>query len=141
MGQRDGGVLGLAKIADNGPNSTRFNIVLVSEGYRQDPMLDEMPKFHSDCNSFLRTMFWTPPYTGIWSAINIFRLDVRSTDSGMDDPATCGDGTTGSGTQVATYFDSRNCDSGVRRGISVDEGLVESTVRAFVPKITGYWCS
>ena len=136
MGRGDGGIIQYSKLVSNGPNSSRYNIVLVSEGYRRDSALDEIETFRSQCLAFVRALYWTQPFTDSWSAFNIHRLDVRSTESGIDDPATCADGTTGSGARVATYFDSASCGSGVRRDPSIDSWLVEDTVRAFVPNYT-----
>ncbi len=136
MGRQDGGVVQYSKLVSNGPNSSRYNIVLVSEGYRQDATLDEIETYRSQCLAFVRALYWTQPFHDSWSAINIHRLDVRSTDSGIDDPLTCADGTTGSGNKVATYFDSATCGYGVRRVPQIDSWLVEDTVRAFVPNYT-----
>lgn len=133
MGKNDGSIIQYNKLVDNGPNHSRFNIVLVSEGYRQDTTLDEIATFHTQCMAFVRALFWTAPFHDNWSSINIHRIDVRSTDSGIDDPMTCSDGTTGSGAQVATYFDSSTCAYGVRRSPNIDAWLVEDTVRAHVP--------
>jgi hypothetical protein len=127
MGANDGAVLGFSQLVNNGPDNLRFNLVLVSEGYREE----ELPLFHAQCDSFVRALFWAAPFSDTWSALNIFRLDVRSTDSGMDDPAMCSDGSSGSGAQPDTYFDSTNCSGGVRRALDLDSGAVMRTVRGY----------
>lgn len=134
MGRNDGSVIGHTKLVDNGPNSRRYNIVLISEGYRQDAGMDEMPNFHDQCNGFVRALYWTAPFHENWSAINIHRIDVRSNQSGIDDPVSCPDMTTGSGATVSTYFDGSTCGFGVRRVPSLDEWLVLDTVKRFVPE-------
>jgi len=64
------------------------------------------------------------------NAINVYRVDVSSTDSGADDPAACG----GTGAMVATYFDASFCNSGIRRLLSVDSASVINVVNAQVPQ-------
>lgn len=134
MGRNDGSIIGHTKLVDNGPNNRRYNIVLISEGYRQDAGMDELPSFHDQCNGFVRALFWTAPFHENWSAINIHRIDVRSNQSGIDDPVSCPDMTTGSGATVSTYFDGSTCGFGVRRVPSLDEWLVLDTVKRFVPE-------
>ena len=67
------------------------------------------------------------------NAINVHRLNVASTDSGTDSPATCPDGATGSGILVNTYFDSSFCNSGLWRCLSGDSGLVRDTLDDELP--------
>jgi IgA Peptidase M64 len=124
----DGFVIGSIKIVDHGPPNKLLNIVLISEGYTSA----QMSLFASDANKFVNKLFSTSPFDEFKCAINIFRVDVASTMSGADDPATCGDGTTGSGATVTTYFDASFCDWGVRRNLRVDEGSVKNVVDRFV---------
>ena len=93
MGANDGSVLAFRQILNNGSTSLRYNIVLVSEGYTQA----EIPLFQAHCRGFLRKLFWTVPYDTLRCTFNVFALEVASTASGIDDPPTCGDMTTGSG--------------------------------------------
>ena len=58
----------------------------------------------------------TRPLDELWNAINIYRVDVVSTDSGADDPVACG----GTGAAPATYFDGSFCDGGIRRALDVN---------------------
>jgi hypothetical protein len=60
--------------------------VILSEGYRQS----ELTQFESDVQNFLATMYQTAPYDELWCAINVYRIDVASTDSGAADPIACG---------------------------------------------------
>src|SRR6266545_4932525 len=102
MGTADGQVLGATQIVNNGSPARRFNLVLVSEGYQAG----QMGQFATDAQSFVDTLFATPPFNDLRCAFNVYRVDVTSTDSGADDPAACG----GSGTGVATYFDASFCN-------------------------------
>jgi hypothetical protein len=115
----------------NGANSLRYNIVLVSEGYTQA----EIPLFQTHCRGFLRKLFWTAPFSSLRCTFNVFALEVSSSDSGVDDPLTCGDKSTGSGAMPATFFDSTMCGGGgVRRVMTLDSGLVRNRVAGFLPQ-------
>ena len=131
MGSNDGAVLAFRQLMNNGANNLRYNIVLVSEGYTEA----EIPLFRSHCKGFLRKLFFTTPFSSLRCTFNVFALEVSSTASGLDDPLTCGDGTTGSGAMPATFFDSTMCGGGsVRRLVSLDSGLVRNRVAGFLPQ-------
>ena len=79
MGTTDGQVVGVQKVVDNGPNADRYNIVILGDGYRAD----ELTKFAADVDTFISTFHATAPYDKLWPGINIHRIDVASTDSGL----------------------------------------------------------
>jgi hypothetical protein len=131
MGANDGAVLAFRQLMNNGANSLRYNIVLVSDGYTAA----EIPLFRSHCKGFLRKLFWTAPFSSLQCTFNVFALEVSSTASGIDDPLACDDGSTGSGALPATFFDSTMCGWGsVRRAVKVDSGLVRNRVEGFLPE-------
>jgi IgA Peptidase M64 len=94
MSTSDGYVIGTTKILDNGPPDKRFNLVILSEGYKEN----EIDKFHTDTQNFVNQLHMTKPFDQVWHGFNIYRVDVASTDSGADDPT--------SSTNVKTYFDA-----------------------------------
>lgn len=124
MSTADGTVIGTTKIIDHGSPTKRFNLVLVAEGYQQS----EMAQFAADVQQFTNHLFNTTPFDELQCAINVYRVDVTSTDSGADDPAACG----GSGATPATYFDASFCNGGIRRLLLVDGGTVQNVVNAQV---------
>ena len=126
MSTADGTVLGTTKIIDNGPATQRFNLVILSEVFRSS----EMSEFAADAQLFADTLFATPPYDRIRTAINIYRIDVTSTDSGAADPATCG----GTGASPRTYFDASYCNNGIRRLLEVNNMTVLTVASAKVPQ-------
>ena len=131
MSTSDGYVVGQHKIVDHGPNSQRFNIVIEGDGYQAS----ELAKFETDVLAFVNLMKATAPYTDLWCGINVFRIDVVSTDSGADDPTTCGDGTGGTGATPRTYFDSTFCgDGGTRRLLTCDDTTAINVASAQVPE-------
>jgi hypothetical protein len=131
MTTSDGYVLSTHKIVDHGPNSQRFNIVIMGDGYQAT----EQAKLATDVQGFVDLLRATAPYTDLWCGINFFRIDVVSTESGADDPGTCGDGSTGSGATPHTYFDSTFCaDGGSRRLLSCNDDTAHDLAVARVPE-------
>jgi len=129
MGTSDGVIVSTTKVLDNGPDADHLVIAILSEGYQSG----ELPQFETDVTNFINTFFNTPPFDEpeVQQAFNIYRVNVRSTDSGTDDPATC-DG--GAGTTVDTYFDSSLCwDGEIRRLLSCDSSIVSSALNTNVP--------
>ncbi len=131
MGTSDGKVLGSTKIVDAGPNSQRWNVAIVSEGYRES----EMAQFAIDAQRFADTLLAAAPFDRLRAAINIHRVDVTSTDSGARDPKNCGN-TPGTGAKPKTYFDASFCRQGNnRRLLEGNSGRVLSVVKKFVAQV------
>jgi len=129
MGMGDGFVLSNVKVVDHGDDALRFNIVILGDGYRAS----ELGTYHNDVDNFVNTLRATAPYNDLWCALNIYRVDVVSTDSGADDPGTCGDGSGGSGATPATFFDATFCGDGqARRLLTCNNALALSTAQSVV---------
>jgi hypothetical protein len=126
MSTTDGTVLGTTKIVDNGPAAVRWNLLILSEGYRSA----EMAQFASDAQQFANVLFGTPPFDRLRPSINIHRVDVTSIDSGAADPAACG----GTGVSPRTYFDASFCNNGIRRLLEVNDLTVLTVAGAQVPQ-------
>jgi hypothetical protein len=103
----DGAVLGITKLVDHGAKERRFNVVFLSDGY-QGGQLADYGKTIDDAVTALRII---TPFRDLWPAVNIFRVDVQSTDSGADNQVT--------GVTRRTFFDARI--TGQRRDIRCDE--------------------
>ncbi|MGI8870649.1 MAG: M64 family metallopeptidase [Mycobacteriales bacterium] len=132
MTTSDGYIAGVHKIVDHGPDTQRYNIVILGDGYRSA----EMAKFAGDVNTFTDTLRATAPYTTLWCALNVHRVDVVSSDSGADDPGTCDDGSTGSGATPKTYLDATFCGDGkVRRLLTCDATSAKAVAKAQVSKV------
>jgi hypothetical protein len=130
MGSNDGSVLGAAKILDNGADALRFNIVFVAEGFRAA----EQGAFDALCSDFAFRMQGERWFQTHGRAINLHRINVASTESGADEPASCPDHTVGSGKTAATYFDATFCSSTIRRTVGINQPLVRSTLTSLVPR-------
>lgn len=133
MGTSDGQILGTTKIVDHGPAAVRFNFVIMGDGYQAG----EMTHYHTDVQNFVDTLYATAPFDQLWGGINIYRVDVTSTDSGAYDPPTCSDGSTGtSTTPPKTYFDATFCSGGnIRRLLTVNNSTALSVAAAQVPQV------
>ncbi|GGK79124.1 M64 family metallopeptidase [Ornithinimicrobium pekingense] len=132
MSSSDGSVLGVTKIVDHGPDTSRWNLVVLGDGYEAG----ELGQYHTDVQAFVDVMRVTPPFDNLWSAINVHRVDVTSTDSGADDPTTCAGGT---GATPATYFDSTFCSAwgggNLDRLLTCDSTLAQTEAKAQVPLV------
>lgn len=129
MSNIDGTILPGApqKIVDHGPDSQRFNIVILGDGYQHS----ELPKYFLDVQNFVNFMQSTAPYGDLWDAINVHRIDVESTESGADDP------TTNPPTSVRTYYDS-TFDPTITRLLKLDgvsDQRAQGDARARVQKV------
>ncbi len=131
MGAADGSVIGLTKLVDAGLPSVRWNLVIVSDGYQAS----EMAQFATDAQAVVDRLFLEPPFDQpeLACAINVYRLDVTSTDSGADKP-NCDDGA-GTNTFVNTYFDATFCSGGdTQRALGGNNALAQDTVEAWLPE-------
>ena len=115
MSANDGQVISTIKILDHKPENAGWNLVILSEGFQAA----ELPAFERTAQNFVNTLQTTAPFDEVWDEINVFRINVASTDSGADDPAACG----GTGATPRTYFDSSFCNNGIQRLLVADSGL------------------
>lgn len=128
MGTSDGSILGTTKVVDHGPDSQRYNLVFLSDGYRAS----EISQFEQDVNDFVAYLFTVAPFDDLdlQCAFNIYRVNVSSTDSGADDPTACG----GTGATRATYFDGTFCADGViQRLTGINSATAITVLNAQVP--------
>ncbi|MFN0156043.1 MAG: M64 family metallopeptidase [Gaiella sp.] len=132
MGTADGAIVSTTKIVDHGPNASRWNLVILSEGYKAA----ELNRFHLDAEAFVNKLFATQPFTQMWCALNVHRVDVSSIESGADHPATCADGIAGTGASAKTYFDASFCKDGTTRLLYGDEDLAIKTAKDAVPQVS-----
>ncbi len=123
----DGTVIGTTKIVDHGPAALRWNLVVLGDGYKRR----QLAQYRIHVSNFVSHFHTTVPFDQLWDSINIYRVDIASTDSGADDPAACG----GSGKTARTYFDASFCHGGIRRLLLVDSRTALSVAIAQVPEM------
>jgi hypothetical protein len=126
MSTGDGRVVGTTQILNNGPATRRFNIVIMGDGYQSA----QLAQFATNVQGFVNALVSTPPFDRLKPAINVFRVDVESTDAGADDPAACG----GSGATPRTYFDATFCTNGIGRLLTVNNATAFTVAAAQVPQ-------
>jgi hypothetical protein len=124
----DGIILGTTQIFGTTPRRTGFNIVLFAEGFQST----EQPIFNTTAQDFVDVLATTPPLTDLLAAINVFRVNVASTDSGADDPAAAG----GTGATARTYFDASFGGAGIRRLLVCDQATALTVAAVQVPEFT-----
>jgi hypothetical protein len=124
----DGVVLGMTQIFGTAPRSQAFNVVLLAEGFTNAQQGD----FHQASAAFVTALTATPPFGQVAHAINVFRVNVASSDSGADDPVAAG----GTGAIADTYFDARYGVNGVRRLLVCEESTAFQVALAHVPEFT-----
>jgi hypothetical protein len=126
MTTADGAVIGTTQILNNGDVADRWNIVLLGDGYQTA----ELSQYAVDAQKFVDILATTPPFDILMPALNVFRVDVTSTESGADDPVACG----GTGATAATYFDANFCNDGLQRLLEVTGSIALDVATAQVPK-------
>src|SRR3954470_1735570 len=67
-------------VVNNGLPQQKWNLVVLGDGYRDV----ELGDFHTHVDDFVETLRATPPFGANWSAINVYRIDVASNESGAD---------------------------------------------------------
>jgi len=126
MSSSDGSVLGIATVVDHGDPTLRWNLVLLGDGYQAS----ELAKYISDVDAFVEKFKTTSPYDELFAGINVFRIDVTSTESGAADPAKCG----GTGANPKTFFDATFCAFDTPRLLGVDTETVHAVVNDNMPQ-------
>jgi IgA Peptidase M64/IPT/TIG domain len=128
MSTSDGSVQGVTKIVDHGPDASRWNFVILGDGYQSA----ELTTYSTDAQNFADTLSTTAPFDKLWPGINVHRVDVASTDSGAADPVACG----GTGAAPHTYFDATFCGDGkIQRLLTVNTTTATSVASTQVPAV------
>ena len=129
MTTSDGTVLGTTQIFGCAPRNRAFNVVLLAEGFTAA----QQTAFNTACTAFVdRVHRARRRSTTSAPAINVFRVNVASTDSGADDPI----GPGGTGATARTYFDATFGGNGIRRLLLCNTTTALQVAAAQVPEFT-----
>ncbi|SBS79211.1 hypothetical protein MHPYR_70132 [uncultured Mycobacterium sp.] len=129
MTEHDGAIVGRQTVRQHGPAARRFNVMVVADGFRAA----DQAAFATGVVQFVNTLFATPPFDIYRTAINVYRLDVTSTDTGADDPA--GDPCGGTGAVARTFFDSTFCfRRQTHRLLAGDDDRIVAAAKAALPE-------
>ena len=124
MSTSDGTVVGTTQVFGNAPQNRAFNVVLLAEGFQST----EQNAFNNTADDLVAALLATPPLTRLQRAINVFKVNVDSTDSGADNPNT--------GTTVNTYFNATFGSAGLARLLTCNNTTTLSVAAAQVPEFT-----
>jgi hypothetical protein len=120
----DGTVISTTKIQDNGPDTQRYNLVIMGDGYQAS----EITTYENHVTQVVNTINNQVVFGACDGAINIYRVNISSSDSGTDKPTPCYT----TSTWNDTYLDTRYCgDGSTQRCIgSSNPGLVQTAANA-----------
>ena len=131
-GPADGAIVGTTKIVDNGPAAARWNLVILAEGFQEA----EQEAFASEAQALVDSLFATPPFNQLQAGINVYRVNVASTESGADNVplGPTDDGCSVMGPAVRTFFDATFCTNGIARLLTVNRDTVFDVLDEQVPE-------
>ena len=123
MGVNDGRVRNVHQTIQG--TSDAWSLVLVAEGYRSS----ELWQFQIDVGALVDYLRTTAPFDDAFTqqAINVYSLEVESTESGADDLRN------NNNLYQDTYFDAAFGANGIDRRITADTTLLEQEVTSAVP--------
>ena len=124
----DGSVLGMTQISGSAPRNRAFNVVILGDGFTNA----QQAAYNTAATNFMNAFLATPPFNTLTPAINIFRVNVASTDAGADDPVSGG----GTGATARTYFDSSFGGNGIRRLLVCNNATALTVAATQVPQFT-----
>ncbi len=126
-GTSDGSVISTTKIQDNGPDTQRFNLIIMGDGYQAS----EISTYENQVQQVVNALNSQLVIGACSGAINIYRVNISSDDSGTDKPTPCYT----SSTLNDTYLDTRYCgDGSTQRCIgSTNTALVQATANSATP--------
>ena len=81
MSTSDGYVGSSVKVVDHGSPGSRWNLVIVGDGYQAG----DLGQYHTDVRNFIDEIYNTAPFNELWCGINVYRVDVVSLERGADD--------------------------------------------------------
>jgi hypothetical protein len=100
----DGGFIKKSvKLVDHGDPSTKFNVVILGDGFTSA----NLSVFDTHATLVKKALTTTKPFKSLKSRINVYKVSVVSSESGITDCPTCGS------TPKNTFFKTTGCFNGV----------------------------
>jgi hypothetical protein len=119
------GPVSATKIRNTGRDDNRFVIAILGDGFTQTNLMAGV--FSNKVSGFLSTFFATSPWNNYASAVNVYRVDIISNQSGADyEDAAPGAG----GTPKDTYLDAEFWVGGIERCLFLDGNGIARAVAA-----------
>ncbi len=134
-GPDDGSFISFNTLFESGPTNEKYNIVLMGDGFTER----EQDLYNSKVVQLCSKLFDTHPFSSMKCAINFYRINIASVDSGVDKPGTCGDvDGTSENINRRTPLDASYCYDGERqRCIYGSEAMVRSYLDEYTPLVLG----
>lgn len=116
----------VTKVRDNGPDTNRLVIAIVSDGYTAA----QEARFVTDADATLADFFATAPWSSYAGHANVYTDFVASNESGADKPSAC------YAPEVLkdTAFDATFCGGGTQRLLLVNFGDVLTEINTVLPQ-------
>lgn len=128
MGLQDGSVISVEKVVDHGPDSRRFVVAIMGDGFKNNTT--QQRRFRRAADRFVATLKKAKPFDGLWERINIYRVNLASLDAGADMPGAC----SGSGATARTLLDATYCGDGrIERLLTVNQATTLMVANQTVP--------
>ena len=134
-GPDDGSFISFSTLFESGPTSEKYNIVIMGDGFTSS----EQNAYNRKVLQLCSKLFNTHPFSSMKCAINFYRMNIASIDSGVDKPGSCGDDA-GSGTTVnkRTPLDATYCwNGGPQRCVFGSRDMVRSYLNDHTPLALG----
>lgn len=93
----NGQIVSVMKVVDNGPSATRWDLVILGDGYTAEKLFF----YESQVDELIHWILNAEPFRELQSAINVHRVNVASDDSGVSDLC--------KGVLRSTFFESTFC--------------------------------
>ncbi|MEE9393898.1 MAG: M64 family metallopeptidase [Planctomycetota bacterium] len=110
---------------DTGDSGNRLDIVIMGDGYTAA----EMPLFRTHVSNFIAAWLNQTPVVEYKQHVNIWRIEVESTDSGADHPSACFT----TPVMVNTTLDASYCTGGTQRCLYCNTTTAHGTAALNVP--------
>ncbi|HEY0372619.1 MAG TPA: M64 family metallopeptidase [Thermoanaerobaculia bacterium] len=123
MSRRDGSVLDVVKIVDNGSASQRWDLVILGDGFPRG----EIAVYQDQVTAVVDRIFATAPFDRLHGAINVHRVDVASDEKGAGDLCR--------NVRRKTFFNANFCAQQLDRLLVADDALAVDVAIESVPEM------
>ena len=128
------GMQGYVKLRDTGPDTNRFVLVVMGDGYTAANIT--AGTYSNHVATFLATLKTKTPWDILWNGLNIYRVDLESNQQGSDYE----DQGPPNGTLKDTYLNTQFWYSGIDRLLYLDStGLTRASAAANASAGVGRW--
>jgi IgA Peptidase M64 len=123
-GPDDGSFISISALLESGEPRGKFNIVIMGDGFTTN----EQDIYNSKVDILAQHLFETHPFNALKCALNVYRMNIASVESGIDKPETCNGASTGNVNHMRrTPLDATYCSDGsTQRCVFGNEEMVRT---------------